>query len=394
MGLDDVDAGDESEAPRPEPTVDVSAAPPPEGAHGDETSSTPSTEDAPSPSAHDEGTHRPSRVVAEPDTGEDKRTDAPVEVIGPPVRSLAQPFRWGVVFALGSVQIGLTNAAAYLRRRSRALVLSSSGTVQRVGWRAIGARSAVTRSVRATWADAFVTAQAVSRWLAAAAGRRRRQLTALGAAARRFGLRWTAATRHWLRAPRRWRAATQHATSTRAAARATARAELGRRQALAREQAARDAAARRRAARQQHIARLVAKDRARRLRRRRLLVAVLLSPMVVATGFAATAFFLDSIPGVDDVSLPESTTIYYADGTTPIARIGAENRTVLAFDEMNDAVRQAIVAAEDRTFWTNRGVDLTSVLRASWNNLTGGDLQGASTITQQYARISAGLKGI
>ena len=61
---------------------------------------------------------------------------------------------------------------------------------------------------------------------------------------------------------------------------------------------------------------------------------------------------------------------------------------------MNDAVKQAIVAAEDQTFWTNEGIDFRGVMRAAWNNLTGGDTQGASTITQQYARIAADLKGV
>ena len=61
-------------------------------------------------------------------------------------------------------------------------------------------------------------------------------------------------------------------------------------------------------------------------------------------------------------------------------------------NEMNIAVKQAIVAAEDRTFWTNSGVDLASVVRAALNNVTGRGTQGGSTITQQYVRLAAGLK--
>ena len=60
---------------------------------------------------------------------------------------------------------------------------------------------------------------------------------------------------------------------------------------------------------------------------------------------------------------------------------------------MNDAVIEAIVASEDKTFWTNEGVDFTGVMRAAWNNFTGGATQGASTITQQYARVAFDLKG-
>ena len=45
---------------------------------------------------------------------------------------------------------------------------------------------------------------------------------------------------------------------------------------------------------------------------------------------------------------------------------------------------KAIVASEDRTFYTNSGVDVKGILRALVNNLRGGARQGASTLTQQY----------
>jgi hypothetical protein len=148
---------------------------------------------------------------------------------------------------------------------------------------------------------------------------------------------------------------------------------------------------RRRQARRRGIMRLIARDRARRTRRRRVLIGLLVAPVVAATGLAITAYFIDAIPMPDQLALPESTTVYFADGTTPMATLGTENRTILKYDDMNDAVKQAIVAAEDRTFWTNAGIDLSGVLRAAWNNATGGPTQGASTITQQYARIAADL---
>jgi len=119
-------------------------------------------------------------------------------------------------------------------------------------------------------------------------------------------------------------------------------------------------------------------------------VVAMLSSVLVAVGL----YYVDSVPTPEQLELPESTTVFYADGKTPMAKLGVENRTILRFDEMNDAVKQAIVAAEDHTFWTNKGVDFRSVLRAAWNNLTGGKTQGASTITQQYARIAADLKGV
>jgi membrane peptidoglycan carboxypeptidase len=129
-------------------------------------------------------------------------------------------------------------------------------------------------------------------------------------------------------------------------------------------------------------------------RRQRIAAWVSAGLLLAGSGLIVTTFYVDSVPTPDQLQLPESTTVYYADGRTPMAKLGAENRTILAFDEMNDAVKDSVVAAEDQTFWTNEGVDLRGVARAAWNNVTGGDTQGASTITQQYARIAAGLKGV
>jgi membrane peptidoglycan carboxypeptidase len=132
--------------------------------------------------------------------------------------------------------------------------------------------------------------------------------------------------------------------------------------------------------------------KARRRGRFAAIVAVLV--MLAGLGLAAGTYYFDSVPTPAELSLPQATTVYYADGKTPMARLGQQNRTILSYDDMNDAVRESIVAAEDRTFWTNPGIDFWGVLRAGWNNVSGGQTQGASTITQQYARLAADLKGV
>jgi membrane peptidoglycan carboxypeptidase len=129
-------------------------------------------------------------------------------------------------------------------------------------------------------------------------------------------------------------------------------------------------------------------------RRNRIIAYIAATVMLLGLGLMVGTYYVDSVPTPAQLPLPESTTVYYADGKTPMAKLGTENRTILAFDEMNDVVKQAIVAAEDQTFWTNEGVDFLAVMRAAWNNVTGGKTQGASTITQQYARIAADLTGV
>jgi membrane peptidoglycan carboxypeptidase len=231
---------------------------------------------------------------------------------------------------------------------------------------------------------------------------------------RRAAVRWVAtrgrdAVAEAGRQPAKVRAAARSRARLKAAARVVSRQEADFRSAAAREAARRAAELRlaerrratelrraeeRRAIAKRTAARLIARERARRIRRRRILATAAAGLTLASIGLAIGAYYVDTIPTPAELELPESTTIYYADGVTTMAKLGTENRTILPVTDMNDAVKQAIVAAEDRTFWTHGGVDFSSVMRAAWNNVTGGQIQGASSITQQYARIAADLRGV
>lgn len=91
-----------------------------------------------------------------------------------------------------------------------------------------------------------------------------------------------------------------------------------------------------------------------------------------------------TIPAPDDLALAQKTTVYYADGTTEMGTLGEINRQIIDTTKLPDYVPKTIVASEDRTFYTNNGVDLKGILRALVNNLRGGARQGGSTLTQQY----------
>ncbi len=99
------------------------------------------------------------------------------------------------------------------------------------------------------------------------------------------------------------------------------------------------------------------------------------------------AYFTVSIPDPNAYVNSQSTIIQYADGSE-IGRIGSENRTVVTLAEIPMQVRNAVMAAEDRGFYSNRAFSPTGIARAVWNNLRGGSLQGGSTITQQYAKTA------
>ncbi len=87
--------------------------------------------------------------------------------------------------------------------------------------------------------------------------------------------------------------------------------------------------------------------------------------------------------------LSETSGIYDRTGTVLLYELhGEENRTVIGHEDIPDGVRRATVAAEDRSFFRHIGVDFFSILRAARVNVESGSIeQGASTITQQLARI-------
>ncbi|MGN6872836.1 MAG: transglycosylase domain-containing protein [Solirubrobacteraceae bacterium] len=63
------------------------------------------------------------------------------------------------------------------------------------------------------------------------------------------------------------------------------------------------------------------------------------------------------------------------------------------FQQISRPMRQAIVAVEDRRFWSDPGVDLRGIARAVVADVTGGSRQGASTIAQQFVKNALSEQG-
>jgi penicillin-binding protein 1A len=80
-------------------------------------------------------------------------------------------------------------------------------------------------------------------------------------------------------------------------------------------------------------------------------------------------------------------TLLAADGT-PIARNGAEIDQPVDVSELPPHVVEALLAIEDRRFYSHWGIDPRGIARAAWSNLTTGRTQGGSTITQQLAKFT------
>ncbi|WP_406713456.1 penicillin-binding protein [Trueperella pyogenes] len=118
-------------------------------------------------------------------------------------------------------------------------------------------------------------------------------------------------------------------------------------------------------------------------------------PAVVTAGTLANAGtrVFDDLPTDIDFTKPsEKSVILAADGSL-LATFFAENRIVVASDQISPLLKQAAVAIEDERFYTHNGIDAQGLLGAAFNNFTGGRLAGGSTITQQYVKNALIEKG-
>ncbi|MDP9118305.1 MAG: penicillin-binding protein [Actinomycetota bacterium] len=119
-----------------------------------------------------------------------------------------------------------------------------------------------------------------------------------------------------------------------------------------------------------------------------ILAAGLLLPYIGGLGLAArheAAKFLDTSCNLQETQPPQASTIYANDGTTVIARIFTQDRQPVALSQVPPSLVQALVATEDRRFYSHHGVDMRGLLRSAVSN-AGGSTQGGSTLTMQYVK--------
>ncbi|NCW35450.1 MAG: penicillin-binding protein, partial [Actinobacteria bacterium] len=112
--------------------------------------------------------------------------------------------------------------------------------------------------------------------------------------------------------------------------------------------------------------------------------------LVGATAFAI-AYFTTDIPNPKDYVNSQATIIQYSNGDE-IGRIGAQNRTIIPLAiplaKIPIELRHAVLAAEDKNFYSQGAFNPLGMLRGAINTVLGKGLQGGSTITQQYAKTA------
>lgn len=135
--------------------------------------------------------------------------------------------------------------------------------------------------------------------------------------------------------------------------------------------------------------------RFRRPRLRDLTLPVIMVVVAVTVGGATRTYRLvqttwDNLPNSEEALTYQrdgTITMISADGVI-LQKLGPASRETSSYEAIPEHVIAAFVASEDQRFYDHRGVDYLGITRAAWANLRRGNVvEGASTITQQLARI-------
>lgn len=129
------------------------------------------------------------------------------------------------------------------------------------------------------------------------------------------------------------------------------------------------------------------------------LVFVIFSIMCLVGGYAGFNIFTAKYQkwadefNLEDINNLDHPCIIYDRNGEEIGRIFDENRSYVTYDKISHSMIDALVAQEDKNFWSHKGFDPVGIVRAAREALVaGGANQGASTITQQLARNAYDLE--
>ncbi|GIF70880.1 penicillin-binding protein [Asanoa siamensis] len=123
-----------------------------------------------------------------------------------------------------------------------------------------------------------------------------------------------------------------------------------------------------------------------------VIVAAAAFPLAAASGLIAKAgaVSFDALPASFTVKqAPQATQVFARDGRTQLATFFDENRKDVQLAAIAPTMPQALVAAEDQSFYRHNGVDVRGLARAVVVNKTTGAQQGGSTLDMQLVRMLA-----
>jgi membrane peptidoglycan carboxypeptidase len=92
---------------------------------------------------------------------------------------------------------------------------------------------------------------------------------------------------------------------------------------------------------------------------------------------------------VSFAAVQQSSTVYYSNGKTEVGTFTANgiDRQMLTSSQIPAVMKNAMIAAEDRHFYTEGGISISGILRSAYEDLKGGgNLQGGSTLTEEFVK--------
>ena len=107
--------------------------------------------------------------------------------------------------------------------------------------------------------------------------------------------------------------------------------------------------------------------------------------MVVGMVYLIFSKDLPKIETITEIKLTNPMRIYSADNQL-IGLFGTEKRQIVSYEDIPENLKNAIIAAEDGGFFDHSGVEITSLLRAAYGEISGRSLGGGGTITMQVVR--------
>ncbi|MEU2183651.1 transglycosylase domain-containing protein, partial [Streptomyces thermolilacinus] len=117
----------------------------------------------------------------------------------------------------------------------------------------------------------------------------------------------------------------------------------------------------------------------------RQVLALALLGLTGVAGLLGWLYATTPIPDVNAEARSEATVYYWADGGQMVS-VGPVNRQNVPLSDIPGPLRNAVIATENATFYSDPGFSVRGLVRAVVNTARGGELEGGSTITQQYVK--------
>ncbi|MGW3169681.1 transglycosylase domain-containing protein [Streptomyces sp. NPDC001153] len=117
----------------------------------------------------------------------------------------------------------------------------------------------------------------------------------------------------------------------------------------------------------------------------RMVLGTFVVGVLLLVGLFFLGYSMVNIPPANALATKQANVYLYADGSQ-LARDGQINRENVSLAQVSKDAQHAVLAAEDRDFYSESAIDPKAMLRAAWNTATGKGKQSGSTITQQYVK--------